>query len=77
MHGQPSSQGGKAPRTTEGSVVEGTRGEEYSGRIVRVVQYCDIMRFMILCVRHHKLSPHTNPLQNSNNFVLHKERDTS
>ena len=76
MHGQRSSQGRKALRTKEGSVVKGTRGEEVSGRIVRVVQYCDIMRFMILCVRHHKLSPNPNPYQNSNSFVLHKERDT-
>ena len=30
----------------------------------RVVQYCDIMRFMILCDRHHKVSPYPNPQQN-------------
>lgn len=41
----------------------------------RVVQYCD-MRFMILCDRHHKVSPNPNPQQNSNSFVTHKERDT-
>ena len=28
---------------------------------VRVVQYCDIMRFMIPCDRHHKVSPDPNP----------------
>ena len=28
---------------------------------LRVVQYCDIMRFMILCDRHHKVSPDPNP----------------
>ena len=28
-----------------------------SPSIIRVVQYCGIMRFMILCFRHHKMSP--------------------
>ena len=29
--------------------------------VVRVVQYSDIMRFMSLCNRHHKVSPSPNP----------------
>ena len=28
---------------------------------VRVFQYCDKMRFMMLCDRHHKVSPNPNP----------------
>ena len=35
-------------------------------RFWTVVQYCDIMRFMILCDRHHKVSPKPNCQQNSN-----------
>ena len=34
---------------------------KWSVSSARVVQYCDIMRFMILCVRHHKVSPNPNP----------------
>ena len=43
---------------------------------LRVVQYCDIMRFMIPCDRHHKVSANPNPWQNSNSFAMHEERDT-
>ena len=31
------------------------------GQRVRVVQLCDISRFVILCDRHHKVSPKPNP----------------
>ena len=31
-----------------------------------------IMRFMILCDRHHKVSPNPIPLQNSNGFAMHE-----
>ena len=43
---------------------------------LRVVQYCDIMRFMILCDRYPKVSPNSNPWQNSNGFAMHEERYT-
>ena len=29
--------------------------------LMRVVQYCDIMRFTIIYDRHHKVSPSPNP----------------
>ena len=44
-------------------------------KLPRVVQYYDIMRFMILCDRHHKVFPNPNPWQNSNGFAMPKERD--
>ena len=31
---------------------------------------------MILCDRHHKVSPNPNPWQSSNGFALHEEWDT-
>ena len=49
MHGQPSSQGKKALRTTEESVVEGTRGEEVSGRIGTGIRLAPAS-FKILCL---------------------------
>lgn len=42
----------------------------------RVVQYTDIIRFMALHNRHHKVSPNLNPKQNSHSFARLKERDT-
>ena len=42
----------------------------------KVVQYCDILRFMIIYDIHHKVSPNPNLEQNSNGFALREERDT-
>ena len=40
---------------------KGLKIQENDQLPVRVVQYCDIMRFMIPCDRHHKVSPDPNP----------------
>ena len=41
-----------------------------------IVQYSDIMRFMALHKRNHKVFPNLNSQKNSNSFARLKERDT-
>jgi len=48
MHVRPCSQGEKALRTTEESVLEGTQGEEVSGRIGTGIRLAPAS-FRILC----------------------------